>query len=109
MNNSDINTSCLENTLCIIGDQWTALILHDLSADAQTFSQLEGSLKGISPRTLSQRLERLGKEGIIEKIDLADREVIRGAPVRIDRAQRLRRQRSARRSALTRIAWHRFP
>lgn len=58
---------CIESTLRIIGDQWTALLLRDLSLAPCTFSQLESSLKSISPRTLSQRLEHLLQQGIIEK------------------------------------------
>ncbi|HSX28172.1 MAG TPA: helix-turn-helix domain-containing protein [Candidatus Saccharimonadales bacterium] len=68
MKDSTKSTGCLENTLCIIGDQWTALILRDLTPEAHTFSQLEASLVGISPRTLSQRLEHLVREEIVEKI-----------------------------------------
>jgi len=60
-------SDCLENTLCILGDQWTALILRDLSLEPCTFSQLENSLDSISPRTLSQRLEHLLRQEIIEK------------------------------------------
>lgn len=58
---------CIQTTLRIMGDKWTALILRDLSDGTNTFSCLEVSLKGISPRTLSQRLEMLQAEGIIEK------------------------------------------
>lgn len=58
---------CIQTTLRIMGDKWTALILRDLSDGTNTFSCLEVSLKGISPRTLSQRLEMLQSEGIIDK------------------------------------------
>lgn len=59
---------CIQTTLRIMGDKWTALILRDLSAGVNTFSCLEVSLTGISPRTLSQRLDMLEDEGIIEKL-----------------------------------------
>lgn len=58
---------CIQTTLRIMGDKWTALILRDLVDGTNTFSCLEVSLKGISPRTLSQRLEMLQSEGIIDK------------------------------------------
>ena len=43
----------------IIGAKWTALLVHDLSEGARRFSELEHSCKGISPRTLSERLRWL--------------------------------------------------
>ncbi|HUD03801.1 MAG TPA: helix-turn-helix domain-containing protein [Patescibacteria group bacterium] len=58
---------CLQTTLTILGEKWTALILRDLSISPKTFSNLEKGLAGISPRTLSQRLNKLELEGIISK------------------------------------------
>ncbi len=58
---------CIENTLTILGDKWTALIVRDLSASKARFGDLEASLVGISPRTLSQRLDKLEKEHIVVK------------------------------------------
>lgn len=58
---------CIECTLKIVGDKWTPLILRDLTVKSSTFSQLEKSLVGISPRTLSQRLDKLEREQIITK------------------------------------------
>lgn len=58
---------CIQTTLRIMGDRWTGLILRNLSTGTNTFSCLEASLAGISPRTLSQRLDMLENEGIIEK------------------------------------------
>lgn len=58
---------CIQHTLEIMGDKWTALILRDLSAGPTKFSELEISLEGISPRTLSQRLEKLESEKVITK------------------------------------------
>jgi len=65
MKHSD--TSCLQNTVDILGDKWTALIIFSLTSGPQTFSDLEIGLTGISPRTLSQRLTRLAEEGIVVK------------------------------------------
>lgn len=58
---------CLNSTLNIIGDKWTALILRDLSSAPRTFSYLEKNLAGLNPRTLSQRLDKLENEAIVEK------------------------------------------
>jgi DNA-binding HxlR family transcriptional regulator len=49
----------------IIGSKWTAVLVHDLSEGARRFSELERSLPGISPRTLSERLRALEGEGIV--------------------------------------------
>ena len=59
---------CIQETLKIMGDKWTPLILRDLNTADATFSELEISLNGISPRTLSQRLSKLEEEAIIAKV-----------------------------------------
>lgn len=59
--------TCIQATLRILGDKWTGLILQQLSDGPLTFSKLEISLEHISPRTLSQRLDKLENEKIIEK------------------------------------------
>jgi DNA-binding HxlR family transcriptional regulator len=49
----------------IIGAKWTALLVHDLSEGPRRFSQLEHSCRGISPRTLSERLRWLEAEALV--------------------------------------------
>ena len=51
----------------IIGSKWTAIIVHDLSEGARRFSELERACPGISPRTLSERLDMLERQGILER------------------------------------------
>lgn len=65
-------------TARIVSGKWTLLILRDLAAGPCRFTQLERSLAGISPRTLSQRLRALEEEGIIA------REVYPEAPPRVE-------------------------
>jgi DNA-binding HxlR family transcriptional regulator len=65
-------------TARIVSGKWTLLILRDLAAGPCRFTQLERSLAGISPRTLSQRLRVLEEEGIIA------REVYPEAPPRVE-------------------------
>jgi DNA-binding HxlR family transcriptional regulator len=43
----------------IIGNKWTPLIVRDLAEGQKRFSELERSLRGISPKTLSERLKKL--------------------------------------------------
>lgn len=43
------------------------LIIRDLESGCARFCELERSLEGISPRTLSLRLRELEKAGIVER------------------------------------------
>ncbi len=61
------NTSCIQRALVILGDKWTPLIIRKLVESPSTFSSIESSLDGISPRTLSQRLDMLDEKKIIKK------------------------------------------
>ena len=54
-------------TADIICGKWTILVIRDLAAGRSRFCQLERSLAGISPRTLSLRLRALDEEGIVER------------------------------------------
>jgi DNA-binding HxlR family transcriptional regulator len=51
----------------IICSKWTVLVIRDLAEGRSRFCELERSLAGISPRTLSLRLRALEEEGIIER------------------------------------------
>jgi DNA-binding HxlR family transcriptional regulator len=54
-------------TADIICGKWTILIVRDLAEGHSRFCQLERSLAGISPRTLSLRLRALEEQGIVER------------------------------------------
>ena len=56
----------------IIGAKWTALLVHDLSEGPRRFSELEHSCRGISPRTLSERLRWLEHEGVVKRHSYAE-------------------------------------
>jgi DNA-binding HxlR family transcriptional regulator len=60
-------TDCIAKALDILGDKWTPLLIKELTLCPQTFSELEQQLEGISPRTLSQRLNKLVDEKIVDK------------------------------------------
>jgi DNA-binding HxlR family transcriptional regulator len=54
--------------LGIIGDRWTILVLRDLFREGpRKFQDLERSLAGISPSTLSARIKQLEEHGIVER------------------------------------------
>jgi DNA-binding HxlR family transcriptional regulator len=52
-------------TARLISGKWTLLIVRDLATGAKRFNELERSLPGISPKTLSERLRFLEQEGLI--------------------------------------------
>ena len=54
-------------TADIVCGKWTLLLIRDLSEGRSRFCELERSLAGISPRTLSLRLRALEEEGIVER------------------------------------------
>ena len=51
----------------IISGKWTLLVIRDLAESSCRFCELERSLEGISPRTLSLRLRALEEHGIVER------------------------------------------
>lgn len=54
--------------LDVIGERWTLLIIRDLlKLGPRKFADLEQSLAGISPNTLSARLKLLESKAVIEK------------------------------------------
>src|SRR6185503_15501221 len=54
-------------TADIVCGKWTLLVIRDLAEGSSRFCELERSLQGISPRTLSLRLRALEEEGIVER------------------------------------------
>jgi DNA-binding HxlR family transcriptional regulator len=51
----------------IISGKWTLLVIRDLAEGSRRFCELERSLEGISPRTLSLRLRALEEHGIVAR------------------------------------------
>jgi DNA-binding HxlR family transcriptional regulator len=56
-------TACAE----ILSGKWTILLIRDLADGRSRFCELERSLEGISPRTLSLRLRALEEHGVVER------------------------------------------
>jgi DNA-binding HxlR family transcriptional regulator len=62
------NSDCpVCRTADIVCGKWTLLVIRDLADGRSRFCELERSLAGISPRTLSLRLRALEEEGIVER------------------------------------------
>ena len=51
----------------VVCGKWTLLLVRDLLLGPRSFSELEQSLAGISPRTLCDRLKLLAAEGLLTK------------------------------------------
>src|SRR5579862_4714555 len=51
----------------IVCGKWTLLVIRDLAEGRSRFCELERSLRGISPRTLSLRLRALEEAGIVKR------------------------------------------
>jgi DNA-binding HxlR family transcriptional regulator len=56
----------------VVCGKWTLLLVRDLSEGRTRFCELERSLQGISPRTLSLRLRALEEEGIVARRTFAE-------------------------------------
>ena len=55
-------------TLDLIGDRWTLLIIRDLFLGKTRFAQFRKSTPAPPPKLLSERLQRLEQNGLIERI-----------------------------------------
>src|SRR3954463_9252322 len=63
-----VDASCpVCRTADIVCGKWTLLLVRELAEGCSRFCELERSLVGISPRTLSLRLRALEEEGMVER------------------------------------------
>jgi DNA-binding HxlR family transcriptional regulator len=63
---AESNSQCpVCRTADIVCGKWTLLVIRDLAEGRSRFCELERSLEGISPRTLSLRLRALEEEGVV--------------------------------------------
>jgi len=59
-------SSCaIANTLDLVGDRWSLLVIRDLLSGKRTFSELVASPERIPTNILADRLKRLEEAGII--------------------------------------------
>jgi DNA-binding HxlR family transcriptional regulator len=59
-------------SLDLLGDRWTLLVVRDLWFGRSRFKDFTASPEGIPTNILSERLERLVKHGVAEKVPAAD-------------------------------------
>jgi DNA-binding HxlR family transcriptional regulator len=62
----------IARTLELVGDRWTLLVIRDVVLGKHRFDQLLGSL-GVASNVLTNRLNRLVAEGILERVRYRER------------------------------------
>ena len=67
IDNGDSLGCPVARTARVIGNRWTPLIVRDLADGSRRFSELQRSLIGISPKTLSERLKRLEDARVLSR------------------------------------------
>jgi len=65
----------IANTLDILGDKWTLLVIRDLLLGKKTYSEFQNSFEKIPSNILAERLKRLEAAGIIHKQSYQQRPV----------------------------------
>ena len=61
------NLPCnIAQTLNIIGDRWTLLMIHEIMIGNNTFNEIKRALNGISANVLSERLKLIESQGLIQ-------------------------------------------
>jgi DNA-binding HxlR family transcriptional regulator len=58
-------SSPLAEALARVGDRWTLLLVEALLTGPRRFSDLLGQIPGLAANTLSERLKRLEREGLL--------------------------------------------
>ncbi len=62
----------IARALEIVGERWTLLIVRDVFLGLRRFDELQGNL-GIARNVLTDRLNRLAEEGILERVRYCER------------------------------------
>ena len=65
--NCDTPCPKYENAMRVLGKKWTCLILRCLLAEPRRFTEISGYIDGLSDRLLSQRLQELEEEGLVQR------------------------------------------
>src|SRR5262249_40285604 len=62
----------IARALEVVGDRWTLLVIRDVAVGKRRFEQLLTSL-GVASNVLTDRLQRLVAEGILERVQYSER------------------------------------
>src|SRR5262245_37047668 len=67
-----------QHAIELIGGRWTGSIIRSMLAGVYRFSDLAGSIPGLSDRMLAERLRELENEGLVTRVVLPE------MPVRVE-------------------------
>ena len=65
----------IANTLDVVGDKWSLLVIRDMFHGKRTYGELQNSPEGIPTNILADRLKRLEDAGIISSSAYQERPV----------------------------------
>lgn len=68
----------LARALDIVGERWTLLLIRELLLGPRKYSQLLGSLQGLTTNLLAKRLETLQRDGLVSKSPVGYSLTVRG-------------------------------
>jgi len=71
-NNYDGQNCSIARALEVVGERWTLLIIRDVLLGLHRFDELQESL-GIARNVLTDRLNRLVEEGLLERVRYSER------------------------------------
>ena len=63
----------MRDAAVVLERRWTMATIYACSSGASRFNEFRQSLPGVSPTTLSERLEQLEEAGIVERHTVAGR------------------------------------
>lgn len=68
----DVDGCPVARAVSVLDGKWTVLVIRDLLNGTRRFTQLRDSLRGISPKTLTDRLRTLEEHGMVERVMFAE-------------------------------------
>lgn len=57
----------IEKTIDVVGGKWSFLVLRELFCGTKRFGELQKSIQGISPKSLTNTLRHLEQQGVLER------------------------------------------
>lgn len=68
----NLSVQCPNASLKLLGDYWSLAIIQELQAGERRFCEIERTLTGINPTTLSGRLKKLEHTKLVRRETVSD-------------------------------------
>lgn len=68
----DDGTCPVTRAIQVLDGKWTILVVRDLLGGTRRFTELLRSLPGVSPKTLTDRLRTLERQGLVKRLVYAE-------------------------------------